>query len=331
MTYDSTFSPDAARHNQLDQRLNGILDYDERNTRVEGQAALEFGSGNAGIELDIEGANCLINGSKISVPPNTVTLSDGDSSGEGLYRTDHIYATEAGNFSVAEGEPGDNRYVVHEIDDSGTEPAIEHSIEESLRAGGPAPKGPSFAAEQGELLWTVLVPPGATTAADLNENHIFNRRRVAIDLLDLEEPRTPGINAREVDLAAGEWVSWPIITDFRQTLRIWSYCITVSRFGMVNTNNFRVYLVDHSAIDGGIPVSEFDDGIEWSDYAVWESGQTRQFSRGDPDDLIVDIDMAGNADSHLFVLENDSDVDYTGEEARVGLSVTYSVENTEDL
>lgn len=331
MTYSSDFSVDAARHNQLDQRLNGILDFDERSTRIEGQASLDFGSGSAAIELDIEGANLLLNGSKISAPPNTVTLSDGDTSADNLWREDHIYATEAGSFAVAEGVPGDNRYVVHEIDDSGTTPQVIHTIRDNLRAGGPRPKGTDFGQGSGELLWTVLVPPGATTAADLNENHLLDRRRTAIDLLDVDAPRQPAIVSRGLEFPAGSWELWPISTWADQTLRIWSYTITASRFGMFTTDNFKVYLVSYEDLGGNIPPDELDGNINWSNYAIWESGQTKQTSRGDPDQLILDIDTGGYSDAHAFVVENDSDFDYVGNSWRIGVQVRFTLEETADL
>lgn len=330
MPFDSTISVDPARHNQLDQRQNGILDYDERNVRTEGQAALDFGSGSAAIELDIEGANLLLDGTKTSCPPNTVTLSDGNSSG--LWRTDHIYATEAGNFAVAEGEPGDNRYVVHEIDSSDpTNPQITHSIVENEHAGGPRPKGSDFSQGSGELLWSVLVPPGARTSADLNENHLWDRRRGAVDLLDLGPPRQPTIVSHDLEFLAGQWRVWPIVTWPNQTFRLWEYTLTSNQHGFMADNDFRFYIVDHNEIEGGIPGSEFSEGVDWSKYAIWQSSQNKQTSGGDPEDIIVDIDTGPNSDAHAFIVENSGDFNYRSNTNRMGLQVTYTLENTADL
>lgn len=329
MPYHSDTSVDSARHNQIDRRLNGILDYDNRNTRTEGQAALDFGSGSAAIELDIEGANLLLNGSKTSCPPNTVTLSDGNNSG--LWRTDHIYATEAGNFAVAEGEPGDNRYVTHEIDDSDpTNPQITHSIVENERAGGPRPKGVDFAQGSGELLWSVLVPPGASTAADLNENHLWDRRRTAIDLLGTEAPRVPAIASKSFELPAGDWTLWPVMAHGGQTIRLWSYEVFLARWGFFQSTDFTLYLIDYEGT-GGIHEDAHEGGINWGEYAIWQSSQMWQMGRGSGDGTLLDIDTGNEADAYAFVLSNDSDYDYVGPADKLAFHVRYTLDNTADL
>lgn len=330
MTYDSSFSPDAARHNHIDQRLNGILDFDTRNAWDEGQAALNFGSGTA-IEFEFNGANTLIDGSKVSTPPNAIVLSDGH---DDLWRLDHIYISEDGAFNVLEGEPGTNEYVVAEIEDGD----VEHTIEANEQAGGPAPKGSDFERRRGELVYSVLVPPGANSPDDVSEQHIQDRRREAIDLLNTGPPRQPAIASQDFALTEGDWRYWPMMAWRGQTFRLWEYTLTMSRFGMFVSDDYDFYIVDHSPLEE-IDSDEFaddedDDPIDWGEYAIWESSEIDQTYR-DHDNgqplLEVDMPLDENADAMFFVVTYTGNRTSSTPHTRVALQVTYTIEETENL
>lgn len=325
MPYRDEHSIDAARHNSLDHRLSGILDFDTRNTLSEGQAAISIGSGGTGIELDLEGANVLLNGSKVSVPPNTVPISDGHAS---LWRVDHIVATEDGVYDVLPGEPGDNRYVEHSI--SGGE--IEHSIVENETAGGPAPKGTSLENATGELLYSVLVPPGATSGDALAppEQYIWDRRRLAPDVLDLGRPRQPSIGSDLFELPAGEWNIWPVTVWEGQTLRLWEYSVGQERYGLFESDNFTLYLVEYGDLTDDIETWQ-GDGPDWESAAVWQSSTMLQNTWGDDQDTLVDIDVGDGSKGMAFVLVNEGDFDYTGVPYRLTFQATCTIENTDDL
>lgn len=323
MTFRDHHSPDAARENHQDLRQNGILSYDHRNTLTEGQAAFMFGSSSTGVEIDIGGANLLINGSKTSAPPSTVTLTDGHDT---LWRTDHIYATVDGGYSVHQGEPGDNQYVTHEIENG----EVVHTIQQNEQAGGPRPKGTPFIGVDGELLFSVLVPPGATTSNDLSSQHIWDRRRLAPDVLDLEYPRQPPTSERYFDLPAGESAMWPINIWAGYTFRFWDFVVTYRPFGALRTSNLTFYIVSRE--DMPQDLEEWRDrSFDWDEYAIYQkSGQLWQGPE-DPAKPIIDFDAGNESLKKLeFVLENTSEFAYAGA-GQVSLQTTYTLEPTSDL
>lgn len=345
MTYTSDTSPDAARHNQIDQRLGGILEFDHRNNYDEGEAALSFGSDSADdIEIDIDGANLLIGGSKVSAPPNTVPLSTEHDE----WRVDHIYSDEDGAWSSHEGEPGSNEFIVHQVADSDLvdddpddivednyeEGDVVHRVRLSERADGPAPKGTAFDGVQGELVFSVAIPPDATSASDLDERHIWDRRRVAIDQLDTDRPRQGGISTNAFELEPGEWEMWQLPAWIDHTLRVWDYALSMLDIGYFDQEDVeftQIYLVDYVEIEDDVDDRELDwnDGEpDWSEIAVWESDETRHSPGDSP---IVDIDLSGEVDQHAFVVENTHDsFEFTGSSG-LTFTATYTLEATEDL
>lgn len=328
MTYGSQFSPDSARENQQDQRLNGILDYDNRNDWNQGQAALDYGSG-TGIEFSVDGANFLINGSKVGAPSNSVQISDGHDT---LWRTDHIYASEDGAYNVLEGEPDDNLYAYPEIDASaGT---VSWNIGENTQAGGPAPKGQEFNRKRGELIFSILVPPGASDIAQFGSAYVLDRRRPAIDLLNTGRPRTPSISSDVFELEEGDWHLWQLTAWADHTIRVWDYALSQLRYGYFGSGSLHVYIVDWSKLDegGGDGQLDWNGGdVDWGELAVWESSDTRQRPDNDEEPIVnIDLPTTG-VEPFAFVVENTSNnYRFVNDEA-LSLSVSYTIEDTRDL
>lgn len=327
MTYDSTFSPDSARHNHLDQRLGGVLDFDTRNDWNEGQAALTFGSG-PDIEWELDGANFLINGSKVGAAGGTVTLSDGE--GDDRWRVDHIYASEDGAWQVSEGEPASNEYVYPEID-TDTE-SVEWHIGENEQAGGPAPKGQDFARRRGELVYSILVPPDATNSDDFGEQHVLDRRREAIDLLQTGRPRQPVIN-RSFELEPGEWLWTPIVVGPNRTFRLWQYSLSRIDFGLFESDNLELFIIEYTLTDDDDTIEwdvEEEDGPDWHDHSIWDTTDTFDRATNDEEPLFQ-IDTENFTSGFAFVVENTTDnANYVGV-TELGLQVTFTTEDTADL
>lgn len=364
MTYTDEFSPDAARHNHIDNRTSGIIDFDTRNAWDEGEAHLEFGSGDS-IELELAGANFQMD-SKVGVSSGSVTLSDGE--GGDQWRTDHIYATEGGSWDILEGEPGSNKYLVSDVADEDLvsedpdsvieedyeEGDVVHHLRENEYAGGPAPKGQPFERRAGELVFSVLVPPDADDASDLSEQHILDRRREAIDLLDTGAPRQPNVTVPEFELYPGQSKVVPMNSWPGTTFRLWNYTILQTRFGVFGTENLKLYVTDLTGTDelesetreetvrlffeqdGDREYIQRDfSAIDWSELAIWESEETRNspISGGEWDDPILDIDhpSGDDTDTMYFVIENVSDDFAYSRASSLSAQITTSVELTKDV
>lgn len=305
MVYKNGYAIDAARHNQLDRRLNGVVNFDpSTHTETDGPCAVTVGSSSSAIESDVDGGTVQINGDRLEVLPDTVSHEAGHAD---FPRHDIVYIAADGSPYVLTGEPGDNT-----IFDS------EGNAITPTGPSAPVPETQDGRRLEGAVLASVWIPAGATDTSDVSQNdHVHDRRRPAVPI-PREAWKEISISGEMANITTNpNYREWGILVPGGHSLQLWSWRQMSNTAEWSSDWNCRAQLVEYTGGDGTV-----GDNLEI------HVSLTLAYNQDDP---IARVDVPDSEEYRRFAVRQRAySHEFAGDE-RVSFSAQLTIDETDSI
>lgn len=161
----------ALRQNQLDRRMNGVLDYNQSEYADDkGPGAVTVGSSGSEIVWNVNSLDGQIDGETVSFAQDDVIVDANTSSDE--ERIDVIVASPSGDLEAWKADPAP---ITTTENDDGDEIEL-------VGRQNPRSQPPALADLEGLVLAAVRTPPESSNTSDIDQDDVYDLRRPALDI-----------------------------------------------------------------------------------------------------------------------------------------------------